>query len=85
MPGYSDRDPSGEVIVDLRGLLCPIPLIRTGEAVAERAPGDRLRLECTDPGVREDLPIWARMHGHEIEDVRTEDELIVVVLRVGPL
>lgn len=80
MPGCSE---TGEDVLDLRGLLCPIPVIRTGERVGRLAPGTLLRLECTDPGVREDLPIWARMHGHGIEAVEEAEGLIVVLLRVG--
>jgi len=84
MPGCSEAGSAGgPEVLDLRGLLCPIPVIRTGERVAGLAPGTLLRLECTDPGVREDLPIWARMHGHSIEAVETEDHLVVVLLRVG--
>ncbi len=83
MPGHAEEEGEPEVVVDLRGLLCPIPVIRTSERVAALPPGARLRLECTDPGVREDLPIWARMHGHAIEAIVEEGTVIVVRLRVA--
>ena len=76
-------DDSGETVLDLRGLLCPIPVARTAERVASGRAGERLRLLCTDPGARDDIPIWARVHGHAIESVLEADGLVVVRLRIG--
>lgn len=71
-----------ETELDLRGLLCPIPVTRVA-AHAERATaGQVLRLRCTDPGVREDMPIWARMHDHVLLDVTDRDDEIVVRIRI---
>ena len=76
-------DPLATRILDLRGLLCPIPVMRTAEAAAAANHGDLLLLECTDPGVREDIPIWARMHGHRVESMDDQDRLISIHLRIG--
>ena len=35
--------------LDLRGLDCPLPILRTKQALRELAPGDRLRVRATDP------------------------------------
>ena len=51
---------------DASGLLCPLPVIRTEQRVAQLAAGDTLDIVCTDPGALYDIPAWCRMHGHAI-------------------
>ena len=69
--------------LDARRLLCPLPVIKTQNKVAELSAGDLLEVFCTDPGALSDVPAWARIHGHEIvETQQTEDEIVITV-RVG--
>lgn len=69
--------------LDARRMLCPMPVIKTQNKVAQMQPGEILEVICTDPGVLNDIPAWARINGHEvIESVETEDEIIITV-RVG--
>jgi len=69
--------------LDARGLLCPMPVIRTQQRVASLAAGDVLEVVATDPGVLHDIPAWCRVHGHEvIETTRAQGE-IAIRLRVN--
>ena len=36
------------------------------QAIKRLGPGDILEVRSIDPGVREDLPAWCRMTGHEL-------------------
>ena len=56
--------------LDARGLLCPLPVIRTQEKVTALRPGTLLDVFATDPGTLQDVPAWCRVHGHEV--VETE-------------
>lgn len=69
--------------VDARRLLCPMPVIRTQDAVRDLEPGDELEVICTDPGVKHDIPAWSRINGHEVLEIREADDEIIVHLRVG--
>ena len=69
--------------VDARQLLCPLPVIRTQDALAQMKPGDSLQVLCTDPGVIHDIPAWCRVHGHEVCAISEQDEEIVITIRVG--
>jgi len=69
--------------VDTRRLLCPLPVIRTQDAVAALQPGDSLRVLCTDPGVLHDIPAWCRVHGHEVRAIDEQDDTITITIRVG--
>lgn len=72
------------VIVDARNLLCPMPVIRTQNAVLKLQPGDSLKVLCTDPGVLHDIPAWCRVHGHEVCDIDEQAYDITITVRVGP-
>ncbi len=69
--------------LDCRRLLCPMPVIRVQDKVAELQPGDELEAICTDPGVLQDIPAWCRINGHLVLDQRRQDDEYLVLLRVG--
>ena len=50
-------------LVDARGLLCPLPLLRAREALATLAPGEDLVVLATDPEAPIDLAALAADHG----------------------
>lgn len=70
-------------ILDARRLLCPMPVIKTQDRIKQLAPGDTLRIECTDPGALHDIPAWARVNGHVVLETREDDYDYIVVLKVG--
>jgi tRNA 2-thiouridine synthesizing protein A len=51
---------AGQVALDCKGLLCPLPVYRASQAVDRLEPGVVLRVECTDPGSLADFPAFAR-------------------------
>ena len=54
-----------DVVVDARGLRCPLPVIRLAEAARDAAPGSVIDVWATDPAARADIPAWGRMRGQE--------------------
>jgi tRNA 2-thiouridine synthesizing protein A len=59
--------PETEVhLVDARGLLCPLPVIRTQDAAKRLGQGAVIEILATDPGTLHDLPAWCRVHGHDL-------------------
>ena len=73
-----------EQLLDARRLICPMPVIKTQDAISQLQPGQRLRVVCTDPGVKFDIPAWVRVHGHRIvssniESVEHGDEIYFVI------
>ena len=59
-------------MLDAGSLLCPMPVIRTQNRIAELAPGDTLEVQATDPGTLHDIPAWCRVHGHEVLEARRD-------------
>jgi len=52
--------------LDLKGLNCPLPVLRTGKALRGLAPGDLLVVEATDPMAAIDIPHYCREQGHRL-------------------
>ena len=72
------------VVVDARRLLCPLPVIRVQDRVAELAPGTQVEAVCTDPGALNDIPAWCRINGHQVIEARSTDDFeYVVILKVS--
>lgn len=69
--------------LDARRLLCPMPVIRVQTKMKELKPGDILTVFCTDRGAMSDIPMWCRIHGHEILKIDQQPEQIVITIRVG--
>ena len=69
--------------LDCQRLLCPMPVIRVQDNVATLNPGDVVEAICTDPGVVNDIPAWCRINGHEVVEIREDEDDFIVVVRVG--
>lgn len=56
-----DGDIVVDVVVDARGLRCPLPVIRLAEAARDAGPGAVIEVWATDPAARADIPAWCRL------------------------
>jgi tRNA 2-thiouridine synthesizing protein A len=54
--------------VDARGLVCPLPLVKTKLAFESLTAGDTLLVLATDPEAPIDLAGWADQHGHAFRE-----------------
>jgi tRNA 2-thiouridine synthesizing protein A len=70
--------------IDLSGLECPVPSIRTKRKLNTMATGSRLTVICTDPLTAIDIPFLVTQLGHQL--VRQEDlnEKLVFEIEVVP-
>ena len=69
--------------VNARRLLCPLPVIRTQDAIAEMQAGERLVVISTDPGAKVDIPSWCRINGHKVIEIKEENNEIIITIEVG--
>ena len=67
--------------LDLSGLLCPIPALKTRKALRSVALGDRLEITCTDPLATIDIPNLVNATGDLIERADTQGDTIVFVIQ----
>ncbi len=55
-----------DITIDLKGLLCPMPVIRITKQIKEIEIGQIAEVITTDPGSLSDFPAWARKNGNDI-------------------
>ena len=53
-------------VMDLKGLPCPMPVVKVSKGIKEVAVGEVIEAHSTDPGSLTDFPAWARTSGNEI-------------------
>jgi tRNA 2-thiouridine synthesizing protein A len=65
--------------LDLTGLKCPLPALKTRKALKALKPGDLLEVHCTDPLSVIDIPNLIRETGDKVE-IREQAERRIVFL-----
>jgi tRNA 2-thiouridine synthesizing protein A len=70
-----------EKTLDLRGLKCPLPALRTRKALAGMAKGDVLVVECTDPLAAVDIPTLINQTGDTLEETTRKAKLLTFRIR----
>jgi tRNA 2-thiouridine synthesizing protein A len=70
-----------EKTINLRGLKCPLPALRTRKALRGMQSGDILIVECTDPLAGIDIPNLLNQTGDTLEAKRKEEQLTVFRIR----
>ena len=66
--------------LDLTGLKCPLPALKTRKALKRLKPGDRLEVRCTDPLAAIDIPNLIKQTGDRIEATQRETSWIVFLI-----
>ena len=67
--------------IDARGLSCPMPIVRTAQAVRALLPGSVIELLATDAGSVRDVAAWTRSTGHELVEQTTDGAVHRFVIR----
>jgi len=70
-----------ERTLNLRGLKCPLPALRTKKALSGMAKGDVLVIECTDPLAAVDIPTLLNQTGDTLEDSKRRKKLLTFRIR----
>lgn len=78
----SSFDQTPPRLLDLRGLKCPLPVLRAQKAARTMAPGAVLVLLCTDPLAAIDIPHFAQENGHALEGQDNDAGLLTFRIRL---
>lgn len=69
-----------DVFLDLRGLVCPIPLVRTRQALMVVDSGATVCVLATDPASKSDFETFCEATGHRLLKNERQDEIFVYVI-----
>jgi tRNA 2-thiouridine synthesizing protein A len=67
--------------VDARGLNCPMPIVKTAQAIKSLATGQLLEVLATDPGSTKDFEAWSRSTGNQLVEQSLSGGVYRFVLR----
>ncbi|MGK0701315.1 sulfurtransferase TusA family protein [Priestia flexa] len=69
------------VVLDAKGLPCPMPIVKTKKAMNDVEAGQVLEVQATDKGSKADLQAWAERTGHQYLGVIEEGDVLKHFLR----
>lgn len=72
---HADRE------LNCKGMLCPMPIIKTMKEIKSMQVGQILRMVSTDKGAPADMHAWARQTGNELLDSHAEGDTFVFFVR----
>ena len=67
--------------IDARGLSCPMPIVKTAQAIKAIPSGGLVEVLATDPGSVKDFAAWSRTTGHELVEQTQADRVYRFVIR----
>lgn len=68
-------------VLDCKGMQCPLPVIKTAQAIKGIEPGQVLELLATDPGVEPDMHAWTSRTGNELLGIERDGDVFHVLIR----
>ncbi len=67
--------------LDVKGLTCPLPILRTKKTLAEMTSGQVLKVMATDPGSVKDFQAFARQTGNELLAYEEKDKVFEYLIK----
>ena len=67
--------------LDVKGLNCPLPILRTKKALSEMATGQVLRVLATDPSAAKDFQAFAKQTGNQLLSNTEVDQVFEFLFR----
>ncbi|MGG5180485.1 sulfurtransferase TusA family protein [Bacillus sp. MM09(2025)] len=74
---------TSDQMLDVTGLACPMPIIRTKKKINDLTEGQVLEIHATDKGAKADLAAWAKSSGHELITQTEEGHVLKFWVRKG--
>lgn len=68
--------PAHDQVLDAKGLLCPMPIVKLAKFMREMTPAQVVLLEATDPGAVPDVAAWSRNTKNPVIHQETEGKVM---------
>jgi len=69
-------------VLDLSGLMCPLPIVITSEKVRRLKEGEVITVISTDPGFERDIYNWSKQTGNQLLSIKKENALLEEKLKL---
>ncbi len=67
--------------LDVKGLACPMPIVRTKKAMDTMKSGEILEVLVTDKGALNDIPAWANSVGNKVIEQKVEADVLTFYIQ----
>jgi len=67
-------------LLDLKGLSCPLPVLKANKTMKELIAGDILEILATDPAAPKDFEVFCENTGHELTQSSEDAGVFTIVL-----
>lgn len=67
--------------LDLKGLSCPLPIVKTAQGIKEVQSGELIEALATDPGSVADFNAWCKSTGNELVEQGKDGDVFRFVIR----
>jgi tRNA 2-thiouridine synthesizing protein A len=67
--------------LNLKGLSCPLPIVKTAKAMKDLRPGEIVEVFATDPGSVPDFKAWSQSTGNPLLESSQADGVYRFVLK----
>jgi len=74
-------NPTFALSLDLKGLSCPLPIVKTAKAMKQLKPGEIVEVFATDPGSVPDFRAWAQTTGNPLLESGQQGGIFRFVLK----
>jgi tRNA 2-thiouridine synthesizing protein A len=68
-------------VLDVKGLNCPLPILKAKKALKDMAPGATLQVLATDPGAVKDFEAFCRATGNELLESTVDGKIYRFVIK----
>ena len=68
-------------VLDVKGLNCPLPILRAKKALKDIPTGGTLQVLATDPGAVKDFEAFCRTTGNELVESKAEGNVFSFVIK----
>lgn len=70
-------------VLDTKGLLCPMPVVKTKLIIEDMEPGQVLKVLATDPASPKDFVAWSHETGNRLLESTREGKVFVFIIQKG--
>ena len=68
-------------VLDLKGLPCPMPVVKMSQEIGSVGVGQIIEVHTTDPGSLSDFPAWAETTGNEVLETNQNNDTIQIFVK----
>ncbi len=69
--------------LDLKGLNCPLPILRIKQTLTRMESGEVVKVIGTEPGTEREVKMLCKQGGHELLEFKEENKEFIYLVRKG--